>query len=367
MIKDELAQKIKKRDTDNLILALEEKGFCVALFKDGKTIKKEARSIDAFHSIIKKSSVAWIDYVVDDFKKEAAKIAVSLGFSEILISNLLKSKRSSYEDFDNEMAMLIPAIIVEDFDVKLDPMLILIKKGLVLTVHSTEVKRFFRLRRYAETFMHKIDPKLSVEDKITKILIRIIDEGNSRNFDHLREIEENGDRLSAKLADPLTPRELLGSDIHKMKHALITYLTGLWETIDVLNALRYGDAKLLSDDPKILERVAALSAEVNTQIGLGEHLSEVLASGLEVVQSIYNNQLQILNNKMALLVAYLTILGTAVLVPNTLATALSNPVYNLGPEDAVWYTVLLIISTIVSTFVAYAWVKSKGLLPKGAD
>jgi magnesium transporter len=36
------------------------------------------------------------------------------------------------------------------------------------------------------------------------------------------------------------------------------------------------------------------------------------------MQSIYNNQLQSLNNRFALMTAYLTVLGTAFLVPNTI-------------------------------------------------
>ena len=365
--KAEILQKFKSIPSDRLILALEEKGFCVPFFNNGKSVKKEARDIAAFSEIIKGAAVCWLDYVLEDFKKDAISVATKLGFSETLISNLLKDARSSYEDFNTEMGMLIPAIIVDGFNVKLDPLVILIKKGLIVTLHTTEAKRFFRVRRYAETFIRKIKITSLPADKITTILIRIIDENNSRNFDHLREIEENADKLSEKLADPKTPRDIIGPDIYNMKHALISYLGGLWAVIDVLNSLRYGDPELLSDDPRILARLSSLASEVNTHLALAEHLSEVLSSGLEVLQSIYNNQLQILNNKMALLVAYLTILGTAVLVPNTLATVLGNAVYGLGPKDSGWFTTLMIGSTIIATLVSYWWVSSRGLLPKRVD
>ncbi len=365
--KEEILQKFKSAAKDQVILALEEKGFCVALFNDGATAKKEARDIKEFSSLIKKSSVCWVDYVVDDFKNDAIGIANNLGFNSALVNALLKHSRSGYEDSNDEMGMLMPAIIVEGFDVKLDPLLILIKEDLVVTLHTTEARRFFRLRRYAETFIRKIRLNSPPADKVTTILIRILDENNSRNFDHLQEIEENADHLSEKLSDPTTPREIMGPEIHKMKHALISYLAGLWAVVDVLNTLRYGDPELLSDDPKLLARLGTLASEVNTHIGLAEHLSEVLASGLEVLQSIYNNQLQILNNKMALLVAYLTILGTAVLVPNTLATVLGNAIYGLGPKDSGWFTTLMIGSTIIATLVSYWWVRAKGLLPKRVD
>ncbi len=353
-----------KVSSDKVILALEEKGFVAGLVKDGPAIKSEGRNVQDFLPIVSKASVSWIDYVVDDLNIEAPVIAKKLGFNEELVKTLIKNHRSGYEDVDSEMGMILPAIIVEGFNVKLDPLIILMRDNLLVTLHTTELRRFFRLRRYAETFLKKINPKLPAKDKITKVMIRIIDENNNRNFDHLREIEENADKVSENLSNPETPRNLIGPQIHEMKHALITYLSGLWATVDVLNAIRYGDPEILSDDPVILARLEALAKEVHTQIGLAEHLSEVLASGLEVVQSIYNNQLQIPNNKLAMLMAYMTILGTAVLVPNTIATALSNPAFQMGPEDAGWYTAILLISTLVSTVIAYWWVKSKSLLPQ---
>ncbi|MFH0737684.1 MAG: CorA family divalent cation transporter [Candidatus Micrarchaeota archaeon] len=359
-----LIKKIRsKHGEDKVILSLEEKGFCVAQLKDGTTAESESRDVKDFVSKIGSCSVAWVDYIIDDLQRDGPVIASELGFSETLISTLLKSEHAGYEDMDNEMGMLVPSILVDGFNVKVEYLLLLMKPGLVATIHTTTVKRYFRLRRYAKIFMRKIKPTMLAADKITLIFIRIIDENNARNFDHLREIEENSDKISAKLSDVKTPREEMGKDIHMMKHALITYLNALWETVDVLNTVRYGDPELLTDDPKILQRLGGLVVEVNNQIGLAEHMSEVLASGLEVMQSIYNNQLQILNNKLALVVAYLTVVGTAFLVPNTIATVMSSGAFALTPADQGWYVAFLVISMVVSTAGSYIVVKKLGLLP----
>jgi len=340
------------------------KAFCASLLRDGTTIKQAGRRPTDFAKLIAWSSVSWADFVVDDVVKEAEDIARSLEFSRSLIANIMNGRISGYEDYDDELGILVPAVTVEGFDVTINPLLILIKSNLVVTIHSGKVVRFERLRRYAETMMRKIPVDASQQDKVTHALIRIIDENNGRNFDHLREIESQGDKLSQSLIDVNTPREMLGPKIYDMKHALLTYLNSLWATVDVINALRYGDAELLTDDPRLLARIGALSADVNNQISLAEHLSEVLASGLEVLQSIYNNQLQILNNKMAMVTAYLAVIGTAVLVPNTLATILSNPAFNMGPQDAGWYTWLLLGSTVIATLISFWWVQKKGWLPK---
>ncbi|MGB9719221.1 MAG: CorA family divalent cation transporter [Candidatus Anstonellales archaeon] len=359
-------------NSDKIVLALEEFVFSVGLRKDGTTFHVEKRKIEeailSVKKAVKKKNILWLDYVVEgNFEKEVLKSSKLLGFSELLVKNLLKAKYGNYEDFGNEMGILLPVIHVEGFNVMIRPLLVLIRENLIVTMHTAEVRRFFRLRRYAAMLLRKFPKEMSNKDKITMLLIRIIDENNARNFDYLRAIEDHGDMLSAKLADPKTPRAFIGTQIHEMKHALVTYLDGLWATVDVLSALRYGDADLLTDDIKIIERINALTTEVSAQIGLAEHMSEVLASGLEVVQSIYNNQLQTLNNRLALIMTYLTILGTAVLVPNTLATILSNPAYNLGPQDVWWYSALMVVSTVVATLLAYWWVKKMGWLKETPD
>jgi len=350
---------------NNEIINSEKKSaFCVSILKSGKIVKIEGSSPSDFISSLKEADITWIDFAVKDINN-TNEIAASFEFSQQLVSVLLSNFSnyfSAYEDLDTEMGLMIPAVRVENLVIHFYPLLILIKKNLVLTLHETEVIRLLRFYRYAGIFMQKIDPKLSEKDKITILLTRILDENNNGNFEHLRRIEENGDEISRHLMDPTIPRGTLGPEIYKMKHALIKYLDALWATLDVISSLHYGDAELLTDDKILLTKITALAEDINRQISLGEHMSEVLASGLEVLQSIYNNQLQILNNRLAFVVTWLTILGTALLVPNTIATIFGNPVFNLTNKDILWYSALLIISTILSVWVAYLWVKKRGFL-----
>jgi magnesium transporter len=95
-------------------------------------------------------------------------------------------------------------------------------------------------------------------------------------------------------------------------------------------------------------------------------MSEVLASGLEVLQALYNNQLQILNNRMALVMTWLTILGTAVLVPNTIATIFGFA-FGIEQDLLVWTMLVLVIATVNATFLAYWWVKRRVNIPASAE
>lgn len=151
-----------------------------------------------------------------------------------------------------------------------------------------------------------------------------------------------------------------------MKHSLISYLNALWRTLDVLNSLRHGDADTITDNNKVLVKIGLLADDVNRQISTAEHTSDVLASGLEVLQSLYNNQLQTLNNRMTLAVAWLTILGTALLVPNTIATFYGS-IQGLDDKNLIWYTTITIVATINATMLAYWWVQKKVIMPKTAS
>jgi len=348
------------------IIEGQKNGICVALQRDKTTVRAEGNRPEDFTAILSDADIAWVNFLVDDVSKDGVVVAKALGFSEDIIPALMSSEQYNYEDRDVELGVKIPAVLVNNLDVVVNPLIIVIRRGLILSIHGGGVTRLVRFSRYAETFMRKIAAREMWEDKLTILLWRIIDESNSKNFDHLRQIEEQADHLVQELMDPTTPRERLGPHIYKMKHALIVYLDALWLSFDLINNLRYGDADTLSDDPALLDRISALGYDVTNQISLSEHMSEVLASGLEVLQSIYNNQLQIFNNRLSLLVTWLTILGTAVLVPNTLATIFGIPAIS---EHFSWEIIYLVLiaSTILSAGGAYWFIKRKGLIPKRVD
>jgi magnesium transporter len=345
--------------------------FCAAICADGSMFTDEADSPAGILDILSNAVIAWVDFRTSDFKKEGCIGGTLLGFSDQLISSLSGESRLLYEDLDSEMGLKLPSIQIrlhEHPDVQTHTTLLLLRKNLILTIHPVDVdRRFSRLRRYSPKVLQKIPIDASPEDKLTMLLIRIVDQNNDRNFEHLRQIEEHGDELNKRLMNPETPRNILGPEIYGMKHALISYLNALWETVDVLHDVRYGDAEIISDDTHILEQMGLLAEDVRQQIGLAEHLSEVLASGLEVLQSIYNNQLQVLNNRMAMIMTYLTILGTAVLVPNTLATVFGNTAFAMTPDDRGWYIALLVVSTVLATGLAFWWARRSGWFPKKMD
>jgi magnesium transporter len=342
--------------------------FCVGLFPSGKTFKQDAESPIPFLEVMNRSIVSWVDFITDDPIRDLPMVAAQMGFSEIFITSMLNETQMNYQDYDTEMWMRMPSIQIRGTDVQAYPLFLLIRKNFVFTIHVSLVdKRFIRLRRYSDTILKKIPIDGLPEDSLTMLMTRIIDANNDSNFRHLRVIEERGDDLNESLMSAKSDRSFLGPKIYEMKHALIVYMNALWESVDVLHTLRYGDAELITNDEKQLNQISIMTEQVKSQIGLAEHMSDVLASGLEVMQSIYNNQLQILNNRLAMVVAYLTIIGTALLVPNTIATMLGNGVFEIGPQDIVWYAPLMFFGTAAACVGSWWWVKKMGLLPKKPD
>jgi magnesium transporter len=346
---------------------IQKSAFYVSLSNNGVTTKVESDNVSEIVGHLKEDALEWMDFTVESINEDSFFIATSLKFSLQLVASVLSDRYSSYEDLDSELGLMLPAVRVERFDVKVYPLLILIRKNLIITIHPKEVVRLAKIYRYADIFMKKIRHDIPWMDKLTILLTRIIDENNQKNFNGLRMIEEEGDYLGKFLVDPKSSREKIGQDIYTMKHALITYLNTLWASWDVINSLRYGDAETITDNQKLLQRIGILGDDISRQISLAEHMSEVLASGLEVLQSIYNNQLQILNNRLALMVGYLTIIGTALLVPNTIATIAGNQMFPFTTMDIPAYLTLLIGSTVVATIVSWWAVKKYGLLPKRPD
>jgi magnesium transporter len=329
--------------------------FCIILAKDGRIDRLVDRPIGEYLTAISDASIAWIDCSTSDDDKEIEQIAQVAGFSKIPIPKLTTGFYSAYEDYDTELGIMLPSATVREEKMMVHPLFVLIRDNFVLTIHSQEINRLLRFSRYAPQFFKKIAEE-PVVDKITLVLERIIDENNDRNFEYLREIEMHGDQISKSLIEENLAKRKIAHDIYRMKHVLIDYLNVLWATKDVVDSLRYGDADLITNNEKLLGRIGILSDNIDRHIELSEQMSNVLSSGLEVMQSIYNNQLQSMNNRFALVTAYLTVLGTAFLVPNTIATIAGSGVMGGTMAAQWWYVPLLILSTVTATAASLLWV-----------
>lgn len=337
-------------------------GVCIAIQPNEKPIRLTGNNPGEFLDTLAKSQFSWVNFAVDDLAKDGSRVAGLLGFSGNLVDTLLAGPFRNYEDRETEFGLRLPVVRIRGKEVVQLPLLLLCRWGLILTLHEKgKVLRMVRFARYADTFMRKIPQDRPMPDKLTILLTRLLNENNERNFEGLRYIQEQGDIISATVLDQTQDRQAVATQVYEVKHALVQYLDSLWASMDVIHSLRYGDAELVSDDETLLGRLGILGDDIARQIQLTEHTTEVLVSGLEVLQSVYNNQLQLLNNRLALVVAWLTILGTAILVPNTIATTM-GPVTAFEGNARVAYIAFYVAATVLATGLAFWFVRSKGFL-----
>jgi len=73
-----------------------------------------------------------MDFTVDNIKEDSFVIATPLKFYLYPVASVLSDRYLSYEDLDTELGLMLPAVSVDQFDVKVYPLLIFIRKNLIL-------------------------------------------------------------------------------------------------------------------------------------------------------------------------------------------------------------------------------------------
>jgi len=332
------------------------KFICVTIppspFKIAKVTSADPEDLTG---IAKEGVLTWIDYIADNYDEELRTVGCKFGFSEQMIRRLIIDSCGAYEDNDTELGLVVPAIQIKALDVDVRPIAILVGKNLIITIHERNITRLVQFSRYADTWISKLPVQMPTCDKLTLVLSRIIGVNNDRNFEQLRQIEGKADDISRSLLDPTVHYMETGRYIYEVKHSLIIYLNAMWRSLDLINRLRYGDAEIISDNPKVLQNISNLAMSVTKHISLSEHMSEVLVSGTTVLQTLHNNQLLVINNRLLLVTTWMTIIGTMVLVPNTLATIISY-MYTVPEEHFLWTVALILASTVACTWEAYYWI-----------
>jgi len=174
---------------------IQKRAFYISLSKDGISTKVESDNVSEIVGLLNEEALEWMDFTVDNIGEDSFVIATSLKFSLQLVASVISDRYSSYEDLDTELGLMLPAVRVDQFDVKIYPLLIFIRKNLIITIHPKSVIRLQKIYRYADIFMKKVRQDLPWNDKLTILLTRLIDENNEKNFNGLRIIEEEGDEL----------------------------------------------------------------------------------------------------------------------------------------------------------------------------
>jgi len=324
------------------------KVISVAGLMDGAPFTRPTCNLDEATQFVSLGNLTWIECVVDNIIEETPKILAKLGIT-MDSSQLLSGYVSNYEDRGDTLGLMIPFVVPGNNKTETAPLLIFIKKDLVVTIHDDYGGKITRLYSYAPTLLRKLPKEPDLwGDRQTLLLARIIDEISEANFSILRLIVERVEQFEIDLAGSRQVTRDISLELSNMKTSLLTFLNAIWATYDTVHNLKYGDADMVSDNEPILAKFEVILGRLDRQIQMSENVMQMVATGVNVIQTE-------VTNKVTILIIWWTVAGTAELVPNTIAT-----VFGLYPghEANFWPLVSVIaISAGLATLFAYFFVR----------
>ena len=317
--------------------------------EQGVPFKKESITLEdaVAEYVVESGTLTWIECVVDDIVNETPGILEKLKIDmdpNVLLSGYI----TAYEDIGDTLGIMLPFIITGDSRTQTTPILIFMKKDLIVTIHDDYGGKIAKLYNYSNSLMRKL-PKESEQwaDRQTILLFRLMDEVSETNLSILRTILEQAEQLEIDLSGSRQTDRNVSDELSNMKRSLLTFLNAVWATHDTVRNVKYGDPDMLTDDDDILEKFEVILGRLDRQIQMAENVMEIISTGVTVIQTETSNQL-------TKLIVWLTVAATAVLVPNTIATVLGIPDLNVS---LTWVVPILIISTVISVIVTYRWTK----------
>jgi len=242
--------------------------------EDGIPFKKESIPLEDAAKRVSDGTFTWIECVVDDIVNETPKILQKLEI-DMDPSLLLSGYVTAYEDAEDTLGIMLPFIVTGDSRTQTSPVLIFVKKDLIVTIHDDYGGKITKLYNYSASLMRKL-PKEPEQwaDRQTILLFRLLDEVSEQNFSFLRTIVEQAEVLDFDLAGSRQADRDVGFELSNMKRSLLTFLNAVWATHDTVRNLKYGDPDMLTDDDDILEKFEVILGRLDRQIQMAENVME---------------------------------------------------------------------------------------------
>ena len=118
--------------------------FCVILKEAGQTGRLLDRSPDIYIREVSGAQVAWIDFTTTNLENEIESLGSAMGFQKIPYQKLLSGFYSSYEDYDEELGIMLPAVSMTESDLVVRPIIILLRDNMLVTLHNGDINRLLK-------------------------------------------------------------------------------------------------------------------------------------------------------------------------------------------------------------------------------
>jgi len=123
--------------------------------EEGVPFKKESIPLEDAAKTISTENLTWIECVVDDIVNETPKILQKLEIN-MDPSLLLSGYVTAYEDAGDTLGIMLPFIVTGDSRTQTSPVLIFVKKDLIVTIHDDYGGKITKLYNYSNTLMRKL-------------------------------------------------------------------------------------------------------------------------------------------------------------------------------------------------------------------
>jgi|TARA_B100001964_G_scaffold193885_1_gene217235 magnesium transporter len=328
--------------------------FASAISANGKPSRAIVENSSQAIDFTKGSRLSWLNFIIGDISLGLESVYSEMKLT-ITPSTLLSGYLSNYEDKSDILGLMLPILRVEKGEVNTTPLIIYLSKNRLISIHDEYTEHLLRFSKYSDTFMQKLPIGGDWQDPQTFLLARVIDEVAERNFKSLHSIIEQAELIQLEIANSKTSTKKLSLEIFNIKQSVLTFLNAVWAIRDVVHSLRYGDSDMISDNSDVLVKFDIILGDLDRQLSMAEHVLEVLAGGMSVLQTMFQANLQSVSNRMTTVLLWLTIVGTAILLPNTLATIYGIPFLPLDTagKNWIWIILSLIVSTIFGTMLVY--------------
>lgn len=292
----------------------------------------------------------WIDAQGEE---EAAAALAQMKLSDDFKARLFEKSFSRYESFEHFSYIYYRLMSSDSIEAQPVPLSVFLGKDYILTAHlASDIpeKVFQNLQSLVQR--KRISPSL--------VLWKLMDYAVTRNGRIIEVIEDAMETMEEEVIAGRFRTE----SIFRLKRALIANNKVAWHGRELVLNFKKGVVSFVNSTRAFIPLYDDLYDDLVYQLDVSENLREVLTDSLNIHVSVISNKLNRSIQRLTHVTVVLTVVATAALVPNTVATIFGIPYLPIKAENTYsflgaslypWQIILLLILIMTILPAALLW------------
>ncbi len=292
----------------------------------------------------------WIDA---QGEQEASEALQQLKISEVFRARLFEKSFSRYESFEHFSYIYYRLMSSDSVEAQPVPLSVFMGKDYILTAHlASDIPE-----KVFQNFSALVQRK---RISTSLVLWKLLDFAVTRNGRIIEVIEDAMETME----EDVIAGKFRTESIFRLKRALIANNKVAWHGRELVMNFKKGVVSFVDSTHAFLPLYDDLYDDLVYQLDISETLREVLTDSLNIHVSVISNNLNRSIQRLTHVTVVLTVLATAALVPNTVATIFGIPylpikadsTYSfLGASLYPWQIMLLLILILTILPAALLW------------